>query len=171
MRKLQSNCPIDTVSKPQHPAFHSRRIARLAVMWLLAIVLPLQGSAAVIFGAMGPAHSHRIAAAPAPVLEDFRRWKPAVQPQQHVLTALGHFHAGNSLQRHRHDRSDSSVVPAAADVGDTDEAAAASAIAVLAPIPSLVAWLPPPSVAVEASRPLWPPLTGFIPRLDRPPRA
>lgn len=139
-------------------------------MWMLALVLPLQGTAAVVFAAMGPAHGHRAASAAAPVLEDFRRWQPAVQREDHVFAALGHFHAIDTPQRHHHARSDASVVSVAMDVGDADEATGASAVAVLAPIPGVVTWLPPAPASVDASGPLWPPLTGFVLPLDRPPR-
>lgn len=138
-------------------------------MWLLALVLPLQGTAAAVFAAMGPAHGHRASSA-APVLDDVRRWEPTLQRDTHGLAALGHFHVIDTPQRHHHGRSDASVVPAAVDVGDADEASGASAVAVVAPIPGVVSWLPPVLASADASRPLWPTLTGFVPQPDRPPR-
>lgn len=145
------------------------------MLWLLALVLPLQGSAAVVFGAMGPAHAHRAASAAAPVLEDLRRWRPAVQPAASGFAALGlghaHAHAGNAVQRHYHARTDGSVVPAdLGDVGDTDEGAGVSAVAVLALLPRVAAWAPPGAASADASRPFWAELTGFMPRRDRPPK-
>jgi len=157
------------VSSAQHTAF-TRRTTRLLALWLLALVLPLQGTAAAVFAAMGPAHGHRVASVAAPVLEDFRRWKPAAQREQHVFAALGHFHALDTPQRHHHARSDASVVAVATDVSDAGEATGASAVAVLAPIPGVVTWLPPALASVDASGPLWPALTGFVLPLDRPPR-
>ena len=138
-------------------------------MWLLALVLPLQGTAAAVFAAIGPLHGHRVASA-TPVLQDFRRWTPTPQREMHVVAALGHFHTVDTPQRHHHARGDASVVPTAVDVGDDDEAAGASAVAVLAPIPDVVDWLPAALASADASRPPWPPLTGFVLPLDRPPR-
>ncbi len=138
-------------------------------MWLFALVLPLQGTATAVFAALGPAHGHRAASA-APVLQDFRRWAPTLQRDTHVLAALGHFHATDTPQRHHHDRRDASVVPAAPEVGETDEPTGASAVALLAPIPGVVSWLPLVLASAEASRPLWPALSGFVLPLDRPPR-
>jgi len=159
------------VSTPQLPALHSRRIARLVVMWLLTLVLPLQGTAAVVFGAMGPAHGHRAASAPAPVLEDFRRWRPTAQRDGHVLAALGHFHAGNGVQRHHHVRNDASVVPAAAEAGDAEEAATASAVPVLALIPAARVFVSPERVAATRAPSLRAVQTRCVAPLDRPPRA
>lgn len=139
-------------------------------MWLLVLVLPTQGTAAVVFAAMGPAHGHRLAVASVPVLEDFRRWEPAVQREQHVFTALGHFHTIDTPLRHHHTRGDASVVSVAMDVGDADDATGASAAAVVAPLPGPAMWLPASLSPVEVSRPLWPALTGFVPPPDRPPR-
>ena len=145
-------------------------LTRTIVLWLLALVLPLQGAAVGVFTAMGPAHVHRIAEAAPLVLTDFRRWKPTPVAQAHVFAALGHFHAGAASQRHYHDVDDESVVRIEANAPDADEALSAAAVSVLALIPAVMAWVAPQAVASLDAGPLWAPRTGFTGRLERPPR-
>ena len=155
----------------------SRRLTRTLVMALLAIVLPVQGAAAGVFSAIGPAHLHqsvRAAPAAALVLEDFRRWKPAPVVQTHVFTALGHVHAGASPQRHHHAVDDASVVRTGGDGPldgpDADGALSASAVSVLALIPGAAVWTAAEATADPATRPSWTWLTGFTQPLERPPQ-
>ena len=157
--------------------FAIRPRVRIAVLWLLAIVLPLQGSALAMFAAMGPAHMHVQAQPATPlVLEDFRRWRPAPVAQAHVFTSLGHFHASAAPQRHHHAFDDTSVVrtddTGASNGADIDEAltASGSLAGVLALIPALAPWHAAKlSRAIEPG-PLWTPQTGFTLRADRPPK-
>ena len=145
------------------------RFTRVVVLWLLAIVLPLQGAAVGIFGALGPAHVHKAADAPL-VLEDVRRWKPAPRAQAHVFTAFGHFHASATPQRHHHAVDDGSVVRTDADAADADEAPGASAVSVLALIPSMTMQVPSSAAAERNHGPLWAASTGFVHPPERPPR-
>jgi hypothetical protein len=159
-----------TLSSPRRTLF-AERTTRLLVMWLLALVLPLQGAALGVFAAKGPAHLHKVAAATTPLeLDDVRRWKVAPVAEPHVFAALGHIHAGSTPQRHHHARSDASVVVTAADAPDADEAVGASGLSVLALIPALTApgagRAAPPAVPHSG----WQPRTGFTVPLDRPPR-
>jgi hypothetical protein len=96
---------------------------RSIFIWLLAVLLPVQGTLAAALMTAGPAHVHvQSALAPPGVLVDFRRVLPDAPPQPgHVLTAFGHFHRGASVQRHHHASNDASVVP----VNDGNIAAAA----------------------------------------------
>ena len=162
---------IEIALSSLHRTLFAQRTTRLLVMWLLALVLPLQGAALGVFAAKGPAHLHKVAAATAPlVLDDVRRWRVAPVAEPHVLVALGHTHAGNASQRHYHARSDASVVVTGADAPDTDEAVGAGGLSVLALIPSLAApgagSAAPPAVPHSG----WQPRTGFTVPLDRPPR-
>ena len=154
---------------PFAPARFTSRLTRSVVLWLLAVVLPVQGAAVGVFTALGPAHVHRAPDAPL-VLHDVRRWKPAVATPTHVFAGWGHFHAGTAPQRHHHAIDDGSVVRSAADTPDADEALSASALSVLALIPAVPAWAPPRATASLDAHPLWAPQTGFIRLLDRPPR-
>lgn len=165
---------IETALSSLHPTLFTQRTTRLLVMWLLALVLPLQGAAVGVFAAKGPAHSHADAipgaAARPMLLDDVRRWKASPIADTHVFAALGHVHAGSTPQRHHHARSDASVVVTSADAPDSDEAVGASGLSVLALIPSLAA----PGLG-EAAAPAvphsgWQPRTGFTVPLDRPPR-
>ena len=147
------------------------RLTRIVVLWLLALVLPLQGAAVGVFTAIGPAHVHRAAEAPPLVLTDFRRWKPTPLAQAHVFAALGHFHAGTVSQRHYHGVDDGSVVRTDANAPDADEALSAAAVSVLALIPAAMMWAAPHAAAPLDAGPLWALRTGFIGPLDRPPRS
>lgn len=152
------------------PKPFTARLTRTVVLWLLALVLPLQGAAVGVFTAMGPAHVHRAAEGPPLVLTDFRRWKPSSVAPVHVFAALGHFHAGTASQRHHHDADDGSVVRTEANAPDADEALSAAAVSVLVLIPAVMMWAAPHTVPSLDAGPLWAPRTGFTGRLDRPPR-
>ena len=144
-------------------------------MWLLALVLPLQGSAVGVFAVMGPSHLHK-PAEPALVLTDFRRWRPSPGLQTHVVSRLGHAHASAAPQRHFHDPLDGGVVGSgdidASGPLDADEArgASLSPAAVLAMIPAAPVWAPRAGPDALAERPLWALRTSFTEPLDRPPR-
>ena len=158
-------------------------------MWLVAVVLPLQGAAVGIFSAMGPAHIHQPAEAPL-VLEDVRRWRPApVASAPACATALawvghaghlggvGHLHPDAAPQRHHHAADDGSMVRIGAndplDSADADEALGAgvlSALSVLALIPAVPAWADAMASTDAASRPHWALRTGFVDFPDRPPK-
>lgn len=142
---------------------------RVIVMWMIALVLPLQGAAVGAFGAMGSAHVHAVAK-PALVLEDVRRWKPRAASQRHVFVQLGHFHASAAPQRHHHAADDGSVVRTGNDALDADEAPGAGALSVLALIPCVVRWALPRQRDEFEAGPRWALRTTFIEPLDRPPR-
>ena len=153
----------------------SRRSIRCLVMWLLAVVLPLQGTAVGVFAVMGPAHIHKQTDAPL-VLTDFRRWRPSPVRETHVFTFSGHVHGSASLQRHFHAYDDASVVRTGddgplnsldADEGSTSGTSLAS---VLAMIPAVTAWAPLKGPSSLAERSHWTLRTGFIEPLDRPPK-
>lgn len=143
-------------------------MARALVLWLVALLL-LQGTAALVFGALGPSHLHQ-RAAETPVLEDVRRWKPAPVREVHAPTWYGHVDSGAAMQRHHHAADDGSVVRSAGDSADADEAAGAVAVPVLALIPAGPAWLHRHDpVAAEACA-SWHPRTGFTRPPERPPK-
>ena len=156
---------------------------RFVVMWLAALVLPLQGTAVGVFSAMGPAHIHQRAEAPR-VLEDVRRWRPAVAASAPAYAAalawVGHSHPDAAPQRHHHAADDDSVQRTEAnsplDNADADEAmgasglSALSALSVLALIPALRAWADAAASTDAASRPPWAMRTGFVEFPDRPPK-
>lgn len=148
-------------------------MARALVLWLVALVL-LQGTAAMVFGALGRSHTHspvqQRAAAATLVLEDVRRWKPAPVRQARAPGGFGHRHTGAAAQRHHHAADDGSVVRSAADPTEADEAGGPSAVPVLALIPAGPAWLHRHQpVAAEARAP-WRLRTGFTRHPERPPK-
>ena len=151
---------------PRHP---NRPLTRLVVLWLIALVLPLQGAAAGVFGALGPAHLHQRAASTL-VLEDVRRWRPAPTLQAHAPGGFGHAHARAAPQRHHHAADDGSVVRTGADPADADEAPGASAVPVLALIPEGPTWLHRHDPMAAVARPLWSLRTGFTRHPARPPK-
>ena len=155
---------------PAAPSLFTRRLSRMLVLWLLAAVLPLHGAAVGVFMAKGPAHAHR-AAATQPLLEDLRRWRPAATAPAHAFAALGHFHASAMPERHHHRGDDASVMrDNRAEPGDTDEATATAAIAVLAMLPATATALPREAASARAMRPGWTPRTRSDPFPDRPPK-
>ena len=174
LRRLPNTPPPRLVTFTLHATTKrrsSRRLARLLVMWLLAIVLPLQSTAVGVFAAKGPSHVHRAAAATL-VLEDVRRWKPAPVARGPVFASLAHSHehAGGQALRHLHGRDDASVVTTGDDTELADEALGASSLSVLALIPAFALPSHHEAASPEMARAGWRPLTGFIEPLDRPPR-
>jgi hypothetical protein len=160
----------------RRPLFAFSPFARRLVACLLACLVPLQGLAAGMIAAIGPAHSHKIVAT-AIVLEDFRRAPSQLAaPPTHVATAFGHFHAGETSQRHHHARGDASVVLADGEAlpssGDGDDLSISPTLAMfVALLPSGLAWLPATLDAVAASRAPWVPETHHPALPERPPRA
>jgi len=144
-------------------------------MWLLAWVLTLQGTAVGVFTALGPAHTHQ-AADSSLVLTDFRRWRPAPVRKVGFFASLGHFHGSAMVQRHHHSHDDNSVVRTGEDSVsrsvDVEEGlnAGASLASVLALMPVVVAWIPSALDNSLGWHLLWTPVTGFVERLDRPPK-
>lgn len=153
----------------------SRRPLRLVLMWLLAWVLPLQGTAVGVFTALGPAHTHQAADASL-VLTDFRRWKSAPVREPGFFAFSGHFHGSAMAQRHHHAHDDTSVVRTGEDSvtrsAEVEDGlnASASLASVLALMPVVVAWAPSALGDSLGLPPLWRPLTGFARPLERPPK-
>lgn len=141
------------------------------MLWLLALVLPLQGAALVVFAAKGPAHLHGVAATTPLVLEDLRRWKPSIASTARVTARAGHVHGSAAAERHHHARDDSSVIRTPDDTGDADGALGTSAPPVLAMIPAQGAWGTPERVVAANAAPLDALKTRHVSPLDRPPRA
>lgn len=166
---LLSQLPCLTTLHSAALSAFSARITRIAVWWLIALVLPMQGAAVVVFGAMGPAHVHRSSEAPL-LLEDFRRWKPAPVAATHVFAALGHSHADASPQRHHHPAGDASIQRIGSDLDEADEGPGTSAVSVLALIPSSTPWLPPTASVRTVAGPQWALRTAFITPFERPPK-
>ena len=159
-------------------SFHRRTFTharvRHVLIWLLALLLPMQTTAAGVFTVMGPAHFHKPSEAPL-VLTDFRRWHPTPLRQTQAFALLGHSHGAAAQQRHHHASGDFSVVRAGQDgatiSADIDEgpSAAASLASVLAMIPECLPWVPSRSRGPLASHFAWALLTGFDEPPDRPP--
>ena len=162
--------------KPPYPSTLQTRNARrlrVLVMWLLALVLPLQGTAAGVFGVLGPNHIHRGAqrASATLVLEDVRRWKrPVAEAPAHLLVGLGHFHAGASAERHRHAQSDDSVVAVKGDPADGDEAPGFDIVSGLALLPTVTVWSGAARHTVRTAWRPWAARCVSVEPLERPPR-
>lgn len=106
------------------------RRGRIGLLWLLALLVPLQCGAALVRLSAGPAHSHGgslAASAPALVLHDFRRGAGAVHEHLHD-------------DRHHHAPDDGSVRAAdsALDRLDTRDEGSGSVVAFLVPLVSAV---------------------------------
>lgn len=160
------------MSCPSRSFVHAR--VRRVLIWLLALLLPMQAMAAGVFTVMGPAHFHKPSDAPL-VLTDFRRWHVTPLRQPPVFTFSGHSHGAAAQQRHHHASRDASVVRSGQDGPmnrpevDEGTSAAASLASVLAMILAWLAWEPSRSVGPLASHAGWALLTGFDAPLDRPP--
>lgn len=150
-------------------------LARPLLVWLLALICPLQASAALAFAVEGPLHSHRLAARAA-VLIDFRRdIAPAVGAESHTVFGLGHFHVHAAAQRHRHAESDASVVRSTADLAGqlaSDEGGGLliSLASFLAMISSSNSWQPPAAAHALPMPMLWSASDCTPRRTERPPR-
>jgi len=148
-----------------------RGAGRLLV-WILAVLLPLQAAAASALAARGPLHIHR--APVIVVLEDVRRMStPGTIAVRHVATVLGHFHAGLP-ERHRHALDDASVV--AIDDGGTATLDGGATLAVAAfvggaaPPAARFDWSPTAPTDVRATHDAWTPRTHDPAPPERPPR-
>lgn len=162
------------------PAFSP--FGRRLVACLLAGLVSLQGLAAGMIAAVGPAHTHKPVAtahstvATALVLEDFRRapsqvWAPPV----HVATAYGHFHATQAALRHHHARGDASVVLADGEAwqsnSDDEDLSISPTLALfVALLPSAMAPLLDAPAGTAASHAPWAPQTHHPALPERPPR-
>jgi hypothetical protein len=149
-----------------------------ALAWLLALLLPLQGAAAGVAAASGPAHVHRPTAGAHLVLDDLRRSVPTVARHVHLATLGQHAHSGSDVARHHHAAGDTSVVPLPDDLlnllaqaSQGDDAAAGAALgALLAVLPDGLHWaaLPLEHAAAIAPPQAW---RSHVPEPDeRPPR-
>lgn len=146
-------------------------LGRLLV-WMLAVLSPLQAAAASVLAVRGPLHVHR---APAVVvLEDVRRAStaPAIVVR-HVALPIGHFHAGVP-ERHRHAIDDASVVvldDGGSTTLDRDAALAAAAFAASAAPPAArFVWSARSPRDVRAMTEPWTPRTHDPAPPERPPR-
>ena len=161
---------------PRRQSPLSHRLLRLWVVCCLALVLPMQGTAAAVFAVLGPAHLHAPAPAAAPTLTDFRRWQPSHAHPTPARAGIGHRHASAAPQRHVHDQADASVLRTAdADAAarlEADDArgAVVSPAALLALIPTLPPEPPEagPGGAPEHRR--WASRPGPTRLPERPPR-
>ena len=149
---------------------------RRLVACLLACLVPLQGLAAGMIAAVGPAHTHKPMATTL-VLEDFRRAPASVSTlPTHVATIFGHFHAPATPLRHHHARGDASVIladgAALQSAGDSDDASIGPSLAVfVALLPSAITPLPAAPAAAMAAHAPWAPQTHCPALPERPPRA
>jgi len=149
---------------------------RRLVACLLACLVPLQGLAAGMIAAVGPAHTHKSMGTTL-VLEDFRRAPASVSTlPTHVATSFGHFHNADTPLRHHHARGDGSVVladgAALQAAGDGDDAGISPSLAVfVALLPSAMASLTVAPDAAAAAHAPWTPQTHCPALPERPPRA
>ncbi len=165
----------------------ARRSSSLLLMCVLALALAvsLQGMAAGMLAAKGPAHMHRQAEALLwaqgfTLLSDFRRDDgEGKRPKQSTAIAESAYRddaISVAPQRHHHPRNDASVLRSEpqrlidAAGGDEGASPAASGAFFLAVLPTALTW--PPSAAAQSlpSRPTWPSSTRYPGRLERPPR-
>ena len=133
----------------------------------------MQGVAAGIAAALGPAHVHQQANRPL-LLEDFRRVAATVAPPAHVATAFGHFHGKATPIRHHHAAGDASVVLVDDPLrawADAESASAGSSLALFsAVLPTTLAWVGQAPAGSPACCAAWPSLTHDPQPLERPPR-
>ena len=154
----------------------NRRFTRLVLMWLLTVVVPLQGMAVGIFTALGPSHIHKSAKS-VPVLEDVRRWRQSPVRESKVQTLWGHFHESASSQRHHHRFDDVSVVNQGIDStangsGVDDALSTGSLLASFWVLSSeAAAWQPLQASNILASRPFWTSTSVVVEPHDRPPKS
>lgn len=140
---------------------------RTALLWLLAIVVPLQCGIVAWRSAAGPLHSHQTVAraAPVAVLSDFRR------------DVLHHAHAHASGLRHHHAGGDAAATMAidamlatleSADDGAGGTGSAFGSLTPLVAMPML--WQPSTATHILLAAPPWAASkhVGALPK--RPPR-
>ncbi len=149
------------------------RTGRIALLWLLAWLVPLQCSASVMRLAAGPAHGHASAApaAPASELRDFRR-QPLPGLHAHADTGSAHRHAPGT--RHHHAADDATVI--AGDSGldrlDAQDEGTGAAVAPLIPLVlSGLVWHAPSAVHAAPDGPARSAASQPSARLERPPRS
>lgn len=147
-----------------------RRSGRTALLWLLAGVVPLQCSAAIVRVAAGQLHGHATSTAPvaqAVELRDFRR--ATITPAAH-----GHAHR----ERHHHAPADATVIADddadavdRRDAGDEGATSAGGAFASLLPLVSaLAAWQAAAAADAPPDAATWWASSRSGPRLERPPQ-
>ena len=152
----------------------SPRALRWAI-WLLALVLPLQGLTGLLAQVAGPSHVHQLGAG-APLLVDFRR-APGPSEDSRVAAARarhGHGHAGDATERHPHHFDDATVryVDGSrfGDASAHDPGAASDAVAAFLPLWfSSPFWLLSDISHWRRDAPSWNPTAADSVRLDRPP--
>ncbi len=156
--------------------FTTRTLRRVA--GALALLVAMQGVVAVALSARGPLHTHAHAVDRAIVVLDDVRRAPAHSESATTAAGLrhGHSHGANTALRHHHAIGDASVAladgEAALHTGDVDDAGYGTALgALIALVPSLVAWLPHGARDVAASRLAWVPQTHHPEPFERPPRS
>lgn len=174
LRPRNGTNPISLCTVALTRSLFNRRSTRLALMWLIAMVLSLQSMAVGVFTALGPSHVHK-AAQPVLVLEDVRRWNPS--PARESLPALfGHSHASASPQRHHHAFDDSSVVKQGVDStangSSVDDGLSAGSL--LVPFWTMssgtVAWQSLRASSALASCPFWTSTSVVVEPPERPPK-
>ena len=160
------------------PDFALTRRTLRRIAGALALLVALQGMAAVALSARGSLHTHAVAAASAiVVLEDVRRGSAHVASAvEAAVLRHGHDHGANAALRHQHIPGDTSVRladgEAALHAGDVDDAGYGTSIGVLIGlVPSVVAGLSHGARDVAASRLAWVPQTHHPEPLERPPRS
>jgi len=150
--------------------FHHLQPLRQVLAWLLIGLMPLQGLAAGVLGAMGTLHVHRATAEPVVLaLTDFRRETPlAAEVEQHVFSVLGHVHRHGVAERHHHADRDASVVPQGDGAGDWTPSPALAAWVAL-PVQSM-SWVGLDGAPLHGRHTAWTPGVHHPSVLERPPR-
>ncbi len=161
-------------------AFDFRPGARRRVtIWLLALILPLQGLSATLVQAHGPAHRH-VQTSPGLVLTDFRRdlgARTEVSPVEQAVVDVfhGHSHAGTKF--HYHALDDTTVVYVdgqgfAGSSGHDDGAATEGGLAFFPlPVTGQATVMAGHATHCLASGSLWAPTSVISTPLERPPQA
>jgi hypothetical protein len=136
---------------------------RRAVIWLLVLLLPLEGLAVAALTTLGPAHVHRHA-------QVLHGSAAALDRTSHVLSAFGHFHASATPERHHHALGDIGVVLTGDDAPiDQDSGTASLSVgATFAMLPHVLIWCPPPRSDGGADHRPWAVVT-HDPDVEEPP--
>jgi hypothetical protein len=143
-----------------------------ALVWLLALLLPMQGVTAAALMAMGPLHVHKHVES-APAHAHARQRASALEPRTaHILAAFGHVHASAAAERHHHPHADASVVHAAEHAGpDRDDNRVSPSLASFVALVSQNAEpLPAGGAQPLVEPPAWFALTRYPKGIERPPR-
>ena len=142
---------------------------RRIVLWVLVLMLPLQGMAATLRTALGPLHVHRYAEVQH---VDFSHGTP-VRPtdDNQVLVSAAHGHDDAAPARHHHSHDDASVERLGNDTADDGDAAAPAVAPFAALMPSACSWQTSDAAHVYAMCNAWPLLTHVPMAIERPPRA